>query len=343
MALLDNSAQVNTIMLRYVSDYSLQVGPITDLIGSKVACVGLGNAYTRPLGYVVIWVQVDGVWGYNEDQIVLVILDFSNFVARVLVILGTPTIGWVVNAMREAEMEALAMPWPNARVAHLLSVQRMIPMEVGNGQKEKSDMNDDDHLMYTQNAETIEPFSSHIIPVKTGRAYVWEHINVIVQALWTQDGSLPQGLTVQNTYTKLRKGSKKAVVVVQNNITYLQTLHKKTPVARVVAALPVPEPPEGEQLHKGADKSHDSHTPRLTVRQRHGKLFDKLDLSSLDSWTPEIADAAHKFMAKYHDVFSLDPVELGCMHSTEHTIKVTEGTPFKEQFRKNSTTIGWGG
>ena len=59
--------------------HSLQVGPITDLMGSKVACVGLGNAYTRPLGYMVIWVQVDRVQGYDEDQITLVILDFSNF------------------------------------------------------------------------------------------------------------------------------------------------------------------------------------------------------------------------------------------------------------------------
>ena len=63
MALLDNDAQVNTIMLRYVSDHLLQVGPITDLMGSKVTCVGLGNAYTRLLGYVVIWVQVDRVQG----------------------------------------------------------------------------------------------------------------------------------------------------------------------------------------------------------------------------------------------------------------------------------------
>ena len=46
MALLDNGAQVNTIMPRYVNEHSLQVGPITDLMGSKVACVGLGNAYT---------------------------------------------------------------------------------------------------------------------------------------------------------------------------------------------------------------------------------------------------------------------------------------------------------
>ena len=50
MALLDSGAQVNTIMPRYVNKHSLQVGPITDLMGSKVACVELGNAYTRPLG-----------------------------------------------------------------------------------------------------------------------------------------------------------------------------------------------------------------------------------------------------------------------------------------------------
>ena len=104
-------------------------------------------------------------------------------------------------------------------------------------------------------------------------------------------------------------------------------------MARVVAALPVPEPPEGEQLLEGADESHDSHTPRLTVRQRHGKLFDELDLSSLDSWTPGLADAACQLLAKYHDVFSLDPAESDCTHSREHTIQGTNDTPFKEEFR----------
>ena len=43
MSLLDYGAQVNTIMPRYVNEHSLQVGPITDLMGSKVTCVGLGK------------------------------------------------------------------------------------------------------------------------------------------------------------------------------------------------------------------------------------------------------------------------------------------------------------
>ena len=150
---------------------------------------------------------------------------------------------------------------------------------------------------------------------------------------FTEDGSLLLGLTVQNTYTEVRQGSKKAAVVVRNNTAHSQTLQKKTPVARAVAALPVPKPPEEEQLLDGADESHDPHTPRLTIRQRHGKLFDELDLSGLDSWAPELADTAHWLLAKYHDMFSLDPAELGCTHSMEHMIKVMNDTPFKEQFQ----------
>ena len=61
MALLDNGAQVNTITPRYVKEHSLSVRPITDLMGSKVTCVGLGNAYAKPLGYIIIRDQVDGV------------------------------------------------------------------------------------------------------------------------------------------------------------------------------------------------------------------------------------------------------------------------------------------
>ena len=152
----------------------------------------------------------------------------------------------------------------------------------------------------------------------------------MVQVLHTQDGPLLLDLTVQNTYTELRKGSKKAVIVVQNNTAYLQTLWKKTPVARVVTALPVPEPPETEDLQDRNDMHPDFQTLKLMVRQRNGKLFDELELSSLDSWAPELVDAACPLLAEYHGIFSLDPAELGCTHSTEHTIKVTDDTPFKE-------------
>ena len=146
---------------------------------------------------------------------------------------------------------------------------------------------------------------------------------------------MPPGITMQNAYTELRKCSKKAVLVVWNNTTYPQTLQKKTPVARAMAIQLVPKTPKPGSLQVQDEVCPNPHhpnpqTPKLMIRQRHGKLFDELDLSGLDSWAPELADKACQPLAKYHDVFSLDLAELGCTHSTEHTIKVTDDTPFKE-------------
>ena len=80
----------------------------------------------------------------------------------------------------------------------------------------------------------------------------------------------------------------------------------------------------------GGNEPQDPHTPKLTVTQRQGKLFDELDLSGLDSWLLELVDTAHHLLTEYHNMFSLDSAESGCAHSTEHTIKVTDDTPFKE-------------
>ena len=193
------------------------------------------------------------------------------------------------------------MPWANARVAHLLSVCRMTAVEVGDGTEKESSSDGYDQVMFTQNVETVDAFSSHVVLMKTGRAYTGEPINTMEQALWTEDSSLPQGLMVQNTCTKLRRGNKKAVMVVRNSMAYLQTLQKKTPVARAVVAHPVPKPPVEAHLQEGSDEPQDPHTPKLTVRQRHGKLFDELDLSGLDSWPQGYATC--QLLAKYHNMF----------------------------------------
>ena len=87
-------------------------------------------------------------------------------------------------------------------------------------------------VVVTKNMETVDAFSSHVIPVKVEKAYMGEHINIMTQALQTKDSFLLQGLTVQNAYTELRKGSNNAVMVVKNSTAYPQTLKKKTLVPR---------------------------------------------------------------------------------------------------------------
>ena len=74
-------------------------------------------------------------------------------------------------------------------------------------------------------------------------------------------------------------------------------------------------------------------TQKLTTEQRQEKLFEKLELSNLGSWSPELAESTWLLLARNHNLFSLEPHELSCTHLTEHVIKVTDNALFKEQFR----------
>ena len=335
MALLNNGVQINTNMPMFVETCSLEVGPLSDLVGRHVACGVLGNAFTPPLGYMVIWVHVDGVQGYDDDQTALVILDLSDLAVQVPVIFGTPTISCIITIIKEKDTDALATPWVNAQVAHLLSVQRATAKVEEDQTAGNSNLGGYNEMVLTKNTKTIDAFLSHVTTTKTSTAHTGERINVMTQALCIEDGSLLQGLMVQNAYTKLRKGSKNFIVVVRNSTAYPQTLKKKTPVARAVEVTWVPEPLVQTGLMGAMGEVEDGihQMPKLTMKQRQEKLFEELDLSGLESWPPKLVASAWSLLAKYHNVLSLEPSKLGCTHSTKHVIKVTNDTPFKEQFR----------
>ena len=160
-------------------------------------------------------------------------------------------------------MDTLAMPWVNTRAAHLLAIRRMAPVKVGNEHQEGYNTSQDGFVMHTQKVETLEPFSSHVIPMKMMEAYLGECLNVMVQALYAQDGTLVPGLTVQKTYTELRKGNKKAEVVVRNHTAYPQTLQKKTPVARAIPIQLLPLTLKSGSLQVPDEVSPDPQTSKL--------------------------------------------------------------------------------
>ena len=144
---------------------------------------------------------MDGVQGYDEDQITLVVPDELKFVEQIPIILGIPTISQIMNAMKEREIDALAMPRANARVANLLSMYGAAATVVDDETVESANWNGYNEMVFTKNMETIDAFSSHVLPVKAEKADTGEHINVMTVELRTKDGSLPQGLTIQNAYT----------------------------------------------------------------------------------------------------------------------------------------------
>ena len=142
---------------------------------------------------------------------------------------------------------------------------------------EESDPNDYDEIVTTKEAETIDTFSSWVIHAKMKTAHQWEGINMMIQALHIEDGSLSQGLMGQNAYLELWGGSKKVAVVIRNSTAYPQTLRKKTPVARAVAVTQIPKLPTQIGLIEVSAKGHGHQMPKLTVKQWQEKLFEELD------------------------------------------------------------------
>ena len=81
--------------------------------------------------------------------------------------------------MKEREIEVLATPWANARVAHLLSVQRAAATVEDDQATEDSSLDEYDEVVATRNTETVDAFSSCVIPMKAEKAYTGEHINIM--------------------------------------------------------------------------------------------------------------------------------------------------------------------
>ena len=65
---------------------------------------------------------------------------------------------------------------------------------------------------------------------------------------------------------------------------------------------------------------------------RKETLFQQLDLSGLEGWSEGNQAAAQALLAEYHDIFSLEPRELGCTDLAKYEIRVTDEEPFKERF-----------
>ena len=152
----------------------------------------------------------------------------------------------------------------------------------------------------------------------------------MTHALCAEEGSLPQVLMIQNVYIKMCNGSKDVAIVVRNSTAYPQTPKKKIPVVRVVAANQVPKPQMQPGMIGMLDEAQGVQTAKLAAEQRQEKLFERLELSGLESWPPELADSAYSLLAEYHNIFSLEPCKLSCTHLTKHVIKVTDDALFKE-------------
>ena len=70
----------------------------------------------------------------------------------------------------------------------------------------------------------------------------------------------------------------------------------------------------------------------LPTPERLDKLFEKLDLSGAQAWADQERQEIRDLLTEYHDLFTLEDLELGKTSLVKHSIKLMNVTQFKERY-----------
>ena len=118
--LMDSRARMNCVTPEFMKARGLVAGLIQDLNNHSrhIPINRVGGKPTEPLGYVMIHVQIPQVPSYDKDQVALIVEDPSIFSRRCPIILGTLTIFWAVQVMKESEMHNLEQAWQYAKAGY---------------------------------------------------------------------------------------------------------------------------------------------------------------------------------------------------------------------------------
>ena len=125
-------------------------------------------------------------------------------------------------------------------------------------------------------------------------------------------------------------GSQKIHIFVYKTKDQPMIIQKGTPVGHMVAANIVPNKILLPGTLEALNKIKTNEVQSLHIEERRRKLFERLDLSGLESWMPENKERALDLLLEFHDVFVLEEGEMGCTEATEHDIEVTDPCSFKE-------------
>ena len=250
-ALVDSGSQVNMITPTLVQQYGFPVLPLEDLVDYPLNLVGLGGKCTSPLGFVILHVQVQGITGYDEDAVFLVVPDELEFKQRVPLVVGTCTIGRIINVIRESEIDHLSTLWATVRVAWLLSCQWNVAVPTSGGAETQVEGASGGPLEGSINKLVMVWESICLGPFQTKIIEKWvkpllgdtSHVMIIplrVEGQPQETKPLPPGLHILHAYTHLKNGSGKVSLVVRNVSDSHIFLKKCVPVAQVMSASLVP-------------------------------------------------------------------------------------------------------
>ena len=329
---LDNGAQLNFITPAYATERGMDIMSLDwlaqEIEGQLPLIAGMGGSLVEPTGFILMNVKVPCVRGYDEDQVALVMDDPG--MTECPVILGTSTLYWVMEVIKESEISKLAVPWSSSRISWLMQdvmarLSQVVVNDVAN--KPIAPLNVDEVVRVASKC-TVPPFGHKVIHGKVNLVLHGCRLNMMTHGLEKRSPSLPLGIDVQTAYATLANGSHRVPVILRNNTQDWLEIKKGVPIARMVTANAIPK-----VTHVlPAKNPHKQST--LTEAERQELLLGKLDLTGLEAWPKEQAEKARSLLKEYHNIFSLEKHDTGHTKAVKHKIvlKDPDTPPFKERF-----------
>ena len=210
--LLDNGAQLNFMTPAYALKQGFNIMSLDCLVkeagGQQLPPInGLGGLFVKPVGFVLVNVQVPCVRGYNEGQI-MIILDDPNM-TDCPVILGKPMLFRVMQVIKESKITKLATPWASLCLSWLFgnvsACMAQLPLtNLANNSITPTSIS---QVVRVSNRIQIPPSGHKITHGKTGLILQGYKINVMTHGLQQRSPQLPLGIDVLSCYATLTTGS----------------------------------------------------------------------------------------------------------------------------------------
>ena len=167
---------------------------------------------------------------------------------------------------------------------------------------------------------------------------VHSHIKTVLLGnnmyVMTEEPCLPHSLSVVNTYTEMATGSGHVTIVIKNQTAVLIIIRKSIKVTRVVAVNRVPPVKVMPATLEKLDEMKGIQQTRMCIEHRKEMLLQQVDLSGLEGWSGINCMSTHTPLTEHHNIFLLEPEELGCMGLAKHEIRVVDDETFKERFQR---------
>ena len=323
-SLVDSGAQVSSITEQLAHTLELEIKPLRKLVRIE----GVGGYSVPYLGYCEATLKIPEVAAFEQDCCFLVMPN-SPYGERCPIIIGTLHIDEILRLSTPEELASMSVAWDRGNLGTRM---RMGALQIS------KELNEFEGEVTLTRDVTIPANGYAHTSGRGSHPLNSKRVNIMTEPI--EEGSF-----VERTSSYVKGNSKRVQIMFKNVSSSPVTIKKGSKVARYSPANRVPpklapklpDPHLGlspQQTERDSQPELSVKATRAPTKERLSKLFSKLDLKGINTWSDENQQKVKDLIVEYEQLFALDDLELGKTDLVKHKIELHNPKPFKERHRR---------